>query len=116
MMETVTLALPEPLQRGQDALALGAVRLALDPTADGVPVLARGQLHRDQNISLRQYVLVQHGRTLGDQPGHEAPDAPAAHDLLDPPQQRLAAGLGPLRRPQVGASSSTRCNGSVLAS
>ena len=96
------LAAAELRQLGQDAPAVGAVRLALDPAADRLPVLARRELHREQDVGLAQHVLVQHGRALGDQPRHEAAHTAASHDLLDLPQQRLPVRLGPLRRPKVG--------------
>jgi len=49
---------------GQGADFGGLVRLALDPAADGRPVLAGRQFHRHQDIGLAQHVLVQHRRPL----------------------------------------------------
>ncbi len=52
------LAAREPGQGVQDAPALGAIRLALDPAADRLPVLARRELHGHQDVGLGQHVLV----------------------------------------------------------
>ena len=75
------------------------VGLALDPGADRVAVLARGQFHRDQDVGLRQHVLVHDRRALRDQPRDEAAHAAAAHDLLDMAEQAFSAFDRPLRRP-----------------
>ncbi len=110
----VALATPEPRQLGQDAPVVDAVRLSLDPAAHGFAILARGRLHGHQDVGLAQHVLVQHGRALGDQPRHEAPHAPAAHDSIQPSSACLpgCARCGAHR----SASSSTRCGGSAFAS
>jgi hypothetical protein len=73
----------QPRQITQNAFAFLPVGLALDPRADRVAVLARGELHRDQDVGLRQHVLVHDGRALRDQPRDETTYAAAANDFLD---------------------------------
>src|SRR3954454_7332542 len=97
----ISLALPQPWQLSKDAPPLLPVGLTLDPGADRFAVLARGQFHRDQDVGLRQHVLVDDRRPLRDQPRDKAAHAAAAHDLLDMPEQAFAAFDPPLRRPQI---------------
>gem|GEM_PF-4893458 len=60
------------LQLAQDALPFGAVRLTFDPAADRVAVLARRQLHADENVRLREHVFVNDGGALRNQPRDES--------------------------------------------
>jgi len=66
-----------------------------------VSVSARGQFHRDEDIGLREHVLVHDGRALRDEPWDEAAHAAAAHDFLDVTQKTFPAFDRPLRRPQI---------------
>jgi hypothetical protein len=72
----ISFATLQPGKIAQNRLALLPVGLPLDPCPDRVPVLACRQLHRDQDIHLRQHILVHHGRTLRDQPGNEPATRP----------------------------------------
>jgi hypothetical protein len=89
----------QPRQVAENALAFLAVGLALDPGADRVAVLAGGELHGNENIGLREHILVQHGRALRDQPWNETAHAAAAHDFLDVAEKTFPAFDRPLRRP-----------------
>src|SRR5215213_3936192 len=97
----IPLALPQPWQLSKDAPPLLPVGLTLDPGADRLAVLARGQFHRDQDVGLRQHVLVDDRRPLRDQPRDKASHAAAAHDLLDMTEQAFPAFDRPLRCPQI---------------
>ena len=87
---------------GQNALALLPVGLALDPRADGIAVLARGELHGDEDVGLRKHILVHDGGALGDEPRNETAHAAAADDFLDVAEQAFPAFDRTLRRPQIG--------------
>ena len=111
----IPLALPQPRQIAEDALAFLPVGLALDPRADRVAVLARRQLHRDQDVGLRQHILVHDRGPLRDQPRDEAAHPAAPDDFLDMakrPSQPLIGRCGAQR----SASSRTRCSGSSFVS
>jgi hypothetical protein len=99
-----------PRQGGDHRLGLLLVGLALDPRLDRVAVLRRRQAHGDERVRLRQHVLVEHRRPLGDQHHAEAAHAAAAHDAVDVVQHPLR-----LRQRVLGAISSassiTRCSG-----
>lgn len=79
----ITFAALQAWQIAEDALAFVAVSLALDPPADRVAVLARRQFHRDQNVGLREHILMHYGRPLRDQPRNETPDPATADNFLD---------------------------------
>jgi hypothetical protein len=84
---------------GKNALAFLLVGLALDPRADRVAVLARGQLHGDQDAGVRKHILVHDGRALRDQLRDETARAAAAHDFFDMAEKAFPAFDRPLRRP-----------------
>jgi hypothetical protein len=56
------------------------------------------QAHRDQDVGLRQHILVHHGRPLRDEPRNEAAHAAAADDFLDVTEKAFPTLNRPLRR------------------
>jgi hypothetical protein len=55
----------------------------------------------DEDLDLREHVLVDEGRALADEGHAEATRSPPAHDVVDRPDQALGAVLDPLRNERV---------------
>jgi hypothetical protein len=85
-------------------MTLVALSLSRCPrsTFDRSAVLRAGRLHHDEDLGLRQDVLVEHGCALRDEQIAEALDAAAPDDRLERAQSARLLGTRSLRREYVG--------------